>query len=310
MNNLKRIDLNLLVTLQALMTEKHISRTAMRLHKSQPAISHALAHLREIFDDPLLVRRGGGLELTSRASELMQPLSDALDQLGSLLEPPQFDPSQAQRVFRVSMSDYGAHIVLPKLVRMLRATAPGIELVVSQATREAMRMQVMDGEVDLALGVFPPPTAELHTETLFVETFACLADVASMPASRTLDLEAWLARPHALVAMRAGTDNEIDRALAQLRAERRIAVILPHWGVANELIVDTDLVLTVARRNLDTVRDDSRLCVFDPPFPVESFEFQQMWHQRRQGDPAHCWLRQVIVRVVRDQPCQLKRETL
>lgn len=108
--------------------------------------------------------------------------------------------------------------------------------------------------------------------------------------------------------MRAGTDNEIDRALAQLRAERRIAVILPHWGVANELIVDTDLVLTVARRNLDAVRDDPRLCVFDPPFPVESFEFQQMWHQRRQGDPAHCWLRQVMVRVVRDQSCQLKRE--
>nr|BAC77727.1 LysR-family transcriptional activator [Burkholderia glumae] len=299
MNNLKRIDLNLLVTLQALMTEKHISRTAMRLHKSQPAISHALAHLRDIFNDPLLVRRGGGLELTSRASELMQPLSDALDQLSALLEPPEFDPSQAQRVFRVSMSDYGARIVLPKLVRMLRANARGIELVVSQANREAMRMQVMDGEVDLALGVFPPPSPELHTETLFVETFACLADAASMPASRMLDLEAWLARPHALVAMRAGTDNEIDRALANC-GRARIAVILPHWGVANELVVDTDLVLTVARRNLDRCAT-THGCVFDPPFPVESFEFQQMWHQRRQGDPRTTWLRQMIARVVRDR---------
>lgn len=298
MNLLRRIDLNLLVTLHALMTEKHISRTAIRLHKSQPAISHALAHLREIFDDPLLVRRGGGLELTSRARELMQPLSDALDQLGALLEPPEFDPSQAQRVFRLAMSDYGARIVLPKLMRMLRTTAQGIELIVSQATREAMRMQVMDGEIDLALGVFPsPPTAELHTQALFVETFACLADAASMPGSGALDLDAWLARPHALVAMRDGMDNEIDRALGQLQCERRIAVILPHWGVANELIVDTDLVLTVARRNLDQVLENTRLRVFAPPFPVESFEFQQIWHQRRQADPAHCWLRQAIARI-------------
>jgi DNA-binding transcriptional LysR family regulator len=301
MNLLKRIDLNLLVTLHALMTEKHISRTAILLHKSQPAISHALAHLREIFDDPLLVRRDGGLELTARASELMQPLADALDRLGALLEPPDFDPSQAQRVFRLAMSDYGARIVLPKLVRMLRTTAPGIEVVVNQATREAMRMQVMDGEIDLALGVFPSPPGELHTQTLFVESFACLADAASMPASGSMDLEAWLARPHALVAMRDGVDNEIDRALAQIKRKRRIAVILPHWGVANELIAGTDLVLTVARRNLDQAFDDSRLCVFELPFPVESFEFEQVWHQRRQGDPAHIWLRQAITRVVRDR---------
>ena len=164
-----------------------------------------------------------------------------------------------------------------------------------------MRMQVMDGEIDLALGVFPSPPGELHTQTLFVESFACLADAASMPASGSMDLEAWLARPHALVAMRDGVDNEIDRALAQIKRKRRIAVILPHWGVANELIAGTDLVLTVARRNLDQAFDDSRLCVFELPFPVESFEFEQVWHQRRQGDPAHIWLRQAITRVVRDR---------
>lgn len=132
MNNLRRIDLNLLVTLHALLMEKHVSRAALRLHKSQPAVSHALAHLRTIFDDPLLVRRSGKLELTSRASELILPLTDALEQLGALIETPEFNPLSAKRVFRLAMSDYGARVFMPSLVRSLRVLAPGIELEVSQ----------------------------------------------------------------------------------------------------------------------------------------------------------------------------------
>ncbi|MBN3840047.1 LysR family transcriptional regulator [Burkholderia sp. Ac-20349] len=297
MNNLARIDLNLLVTLHALLSEKHISRTAVRLHRSQPAVSHALARLREIFGDPLLVRRAGRLELTARANELVEPLNDVLGRLGALIEPQAFDPSAATRVFRIAMSDYGARIVLPALVKTLRADAPGIELIVSQATREAMRMQLMDGEVDLALGVLPALQRDLHAQPLFVESFACLADASRLPAGGELALDAWLARPHALVAMRDGMDNEVDRALARLRHERRIAVILPFWSVANDLIAGTDLVLTVARRNLDRVRDDARLRVFEPPFPIDSFEFSQYWHARRHGDAAHIWLRQTIARV-------------
>ncbi|KER72236.1 LysR family transcriptional regulator [Burkholderia aenigmatica] len=297
MNNLARIDLNLLVTLHALLSEKHISRTAVRLHRSQPAVSHALARLREIFGDPLLVRRAGRLELTARANELVEPLNDVLGRLGALIEPQAFDPSAATRVFRIAMSDYGARIVLPALVKTLRADAPGIELIVSQATREAMRMQLMDGEVDLALGVLPALQRDLHAQPLFVESFACLADASRLPPGGELALDAWLARPHALVAMRDGMDNEVDRALARLRHERRIAVILPFWSVANDLIAGTDLVLTVARRNLDRVRDDARLRVFEPPFPIDSFEFSQYWHARRHGDAAHIWLRQTIARV-------------
>ncbi|WP_396330843.1 LysR family transcriptional regulator [Burkholderia anthina] len=302
MNNLARIDLNLLVTLHALLSERHISRAAVRLHKSQPAVSHALARLREIFGDPLLVRRAGRLELTARANELVEPLNDILGRLGALIEPPAFDPSAATRVFRIAMSDYGARIVLPALVKTLRADAPGIELIVSQATREAMRMQLLDGEIDLALGVLPALQRDLHAEPLFVESFACVADAGRLPRRGELALDAWLARPHALVATRDGMDNEVDRALARLRRERHIAVILPFWGVANDLIAGTDLVLTVARRNLDRVRDDARLRMFEPPFPIDSFEFTQHWHERRHGDAAHVWLRQTIARVASGGP--------
>lgn len=301
MNNLRRIDLNLLVTLHALLLEKHVSKAALRLHKSQPAVSHSLAHLRKIFDDPLLIRRSGRLELTARANELMQPLTDALEQLGALLDPPKFDPTHAQRVFRLTMSDYGARVLLPGLVHTLRAIAPGIDLEISQASREAMLVNVIDGETDMALGVFPEPVPdELHMHTLFVERFACLADSSTLPENGVLDLNAWLERPHVLVAMHAGIDNEIGQALAREGLSRRVAMTLPHWGVANELIAGTDLILTVARRSLEAVNVGPRLQVFEPPLAIAPFEFKLIWHQRREADPAHSWLRKMIMRMADD----------
>lgn len=135
MDDLRRIDLNLLLALHALLTEKHVTRAAMRLHKSQPAVSHSLAQLREHFNDPLLVRKQGKLELTARGNALLQPLSEALGSLNTLLGTPQFDPLQAQRRFRLSLSDYAARLVLPDLMRYVRKHAPGFDFAISQASR-------------------------------------------------------------------------------------------------------------------------------------------------------------------------------
>ncbi|GAA3547926.1 LysR family transcriptional regulator [Zobellella aerophila] len=294
MNNLRRIDLNLMLTLHALLSEKHISRAALRLHKSQPAVSHALAHLRRIFDDPLLVRRSGRLEPTTRASELMQPLTDALEQLGALLAAPTFIPGATQRLFRFGMSDYGSRVVLPGLVKAIRHTAPGIDLEITQASRERMLMDLIDGETDLAMGVFPSLPAELMEQTLFSETFVSVADPRTLPAGGSLSLEAWLARPHVLVVMKAGLNNEIDHALAAIGKARHISITLPHWSMAHELLPDTDLVLTIARRTLSEQAIGNRLALFEPPFAIPPFNFQMAWHPRRDKDPAHRWLRDMI----------------
>jgi len=167
MDDLRRIDLNLLLTLHALLTEQHVTRAAVRLHKSQPAISHALAQLRDIFDDPLLVRRENGLAPTARARDLLQPLGDALAQLNGLLAESAFDAANARRCFRLALSDYGARSVLPALMRRLRSEAPGIDLAVMQASRETMLAQLADGETDLAIGVFPQLPRDIEVATLF-----------------------------------------------------------------------------------------------------------------------------------------------
>lgn len=297
MDDLRRIDLNLLLTLHALLVEQHVSRAALRLHRSQPAVSHALAQLRELFADPLLVRRGGRLHATARAQALIEPLQQALEQLDTLLAHPGFDPGKARRSFRLAMSDYGARVVLPGLMRVLRAEAPGVDLVVIQGSREAMLGHLFDGEADLALGVFPEVAAELRVETLFEERFACIADRSGLPARGGLVLADWLARPHVLVAVRPGIDNEIDLALTAIGARRRVALALPHWAAAQEVIAGTDLILTVARRSLDNGKLDPRLRRFEPPLAIKAFGFQQAWHQRREGDAGHRWLRARIAQV-------------
>lgn len=301
MNTLRGIDLNLLVVLDALLAERHVSRAAVRLNMSQPAVSHALARLRHLFDDPLLIRRDGRFVLSARARALAPALAEALRQVREVLGPSPFDPARESRTFRLAMSDYGSEVVLPGLVAAVRAQAPGIVLAVRQASRNAMLQQVMDGECDLALGVFPRLPDHVESAVLFMENFACLADRRglareSAAEGKGLDLDAYLARPHLLVAMSDGAGSEIDAALQAAGHVRRVVLTVPHWGIAPRLIAGTDLVLTVARKGLVAVAHDPTLEVFSPPFAIPPFPFVQVWHQRRGADPAHQWLRAAVAR--------------
>ncbi|MDQ0739082.1 LysR family transcriptional regulator [Pseudomonas sp. W4I3] len=289
MNDLRRVDLNLLVVLDALLSEQHVTRAAERLHLSQPAVSHALARLRDLLGDPLLVRQGGSLIPTARALELATPLAEALAQVQALLAPNRFDPALAKRRFRVAMSDYGAAIFLPGLVRLLRREAPGIDVQVIQASREGMVDGVLNGDLDLAAGVFPDLPAELRTTPLFEEHYTCVVDRDSLPATGVLDLPTYLSRPHVLLEMRGSGTPEIERALAAIRERRHVAVSLPHWGVAPQLIQGTDLILTVSSRGLLNI-DHAHLIAVPPPFHIPSFAFELAWHARRGGDAGLQWL--------------------
>jgi DNA-binding transcriptional LysR family regulator len=261
---------------------------------SQPAVSHALARLRDLLGDPLLVRAGAGLVPTPRALELVAPLAEALAQVQALLAPNAFDPATTRRTFRLAMSDYGAAIVLPGLIRTLRREAPGIDLQISHGSRESMLEGVLNGDIDVAAGVFPEMPNELRSTPLFEEHYACLVDRNSLPADGVLDLPTYLARPHVLLEMRGSGTPEIERALTALRERRRVAVSLPHWRVAPEFISGTDLILTVASRSMRDI-DQQSLIVVPPPFHIPSFTFVLAWHKRRGGDQALNWLNERIV---------------
>ena len=295
---LRNIDLNLLVVLDALLTEKHVTRTGVRLHLSQPAISHSLNKLRVLLDDPLLIRQGNEVVLSALAQNLQAPLKEILGQIETLLgQSIDFVPADSQRTLRIAMSDYGAAIVLPKLLVQLRAQAPGTSLVVIQDSRLGMLEQVGQGRIDLAIGVFPAPGADICTEVLCEETFTCLLDRRSLPENGVLDLDSYLARPHLLVSMDGNTRGEVDNVLRARGLKRRVAVNVPHWGTAPGMIADTDLILTVATRTLTNVPFGDTLVAMAPPLTVAPFNYVQAWHNRFNQDPAHRWLRELVKQV-------------
>ncbi|MDR6434472.1 LysR family transcriptional regulator [Brucella pseudogrignonensis] len=293
MNNLRNVDLNLLVILDVLLTERHVSRAAVRLNMSQPAVSHALARLRELLDDPLLIREGAGLVPSIKAMEIAKPLTEALSGVRAVLGPQGFDPATTQHRFHLSMSDYGGGIVLPGLVRELRKDAPGIDLAISQFSREGMIARVLDGEIDLGFGVFPHLPAQIAADIIMQDEYVCLLDKRSLEG-RAFDAEIYFSRPHALVAVRGDATTEIEESLKLEGQTRHIAVVVPHWGVAPHLIAGTDLILTIARGGLKNLPPDDNLIVMPVPVKLPPIPFVQIWHKRRESDPAHRWLRSKI----------------
>lgn len=309
MNNLRGVDLNLLVVLDALLSERHVSRAALRLNMSQPAVSHALARLRILLDDPLFTRHGGGLSPTVRALELCQPLTEALAQIRSVLGPDGFDPARSRHVFRLAMSDYGANIILPHLVKQLRRAAPGIDLSVVQLSREGMIAGVVDGNIDIGLGVFSQLPAQIFPEHLLSDRYSCLLDRRSLPSRAIkLELDDYLNRPHVLVAVHGDASTEIDEAVHAAGFSRRVALVLPHWSVAPTTIVGTDLILTVAARSLEAMRGNKELAVMDCPVELSPIPFMQISHRRRQSDPALRWLRSLIAGIVQPDFAQDKSD--
>ncbi|CAB3743174.1 PCP degradation transcriptional activation protein [Achromobacter deleyi] len=290
-HNLRAVDLNLLVVLDVLLHERHLTRAAARLPMSQPAVSHALARLRTLLGDPLFHRTRGGLRPTPHALALEAPLRDVLAQVRRLLAGAVFEPAASRRTFRLAMSDYGASVVLPPLVRRLRAEAPGIDLEISYTSRGGMIAGVADGQLDLALAVFGETPADIRRAVLFQEPFVCVMDAAGTAGPLTLD--DYLARPHVLVA--ASQDQrsgEVDAALARLGRARRVALRLPHWTAAPAVVAGTDLVLTVAQRTV--MPTPPGLAVQPVPFPIAPLGFEMIWHERTDGDAGLRWLRESL----------------
>ena len=222
MNNLRDLDLNLLVILDVLLAERHVSRTAARLEMSQPAVSHALKRLRHLFADPLLVRAGSQLRPTPFALEIGENLHEALAAIRKTMRrDDKFVPSTVRRTFKLAMSDYGAFIFLPGILSHLRRFAPNTDLIVVTGTREEQIERLISGELDLAIGVFPAVPPTVRTSRLFAEQFACLLDRHNRFCKGPFTLESYLNSPHLLVSVRGDPVGSRSRGhLLRLLARR------------------------------------------------------------------------------------------
>lgn len=293
MNNLRRLDLNLLVTLDVLLSEHNVTRAAERLNFSQPSVSVHLAKLRDVLGDPLLLPGPRGMRPTARAEALREPLRQALDALEHAVTPPSpFDPAEANHTWRVAAADYAeSTIVLPALAG-LRSAAPGTRLAVLEMVPSRIARQAERAEIDLAFHTSEGAPEALHRRVLFKERYVLVGRAGHPRLKRRPTLAQFCALEHVIVSTDGGGFRGItDDVLAEAGLSRRVVLSVPHFLFLMSVLANTDLVAMLPAR---LVRDTGALRVVEPPVEVPGYEMAMLWHERSHRDPAHQWLREYI----------------
>lgn len=294
-----RLDLNLLVALDALLTERSITKAAERLNLSPSATSNALARLREYFDDELLVQVGRKMEPTPRAELLQEAVRDVLVRVDSTIATqPQFEPSTSDRVFRIFVSDYTQMVFVPHVLALAsaeRCTARFEFLPqVSNPQRSLER-----GEADLLIiprGFLSPDHPQ---EVLYAEDFVCVLWRDSVLARGELTFERYMAAGHVLMQPTGGIGDSYETSFAKRHGvSRRVAVTSYGFSALPAMVVGTELIATVHRRLALVLQASWPIELRASPMPITAMEQGMQWHKYRTQDPGLVWLRQLFKRAV------------
>lgn len=310
MANLNRIDLNLLVYLDALLRECNVTQAANQLGLSQPAMSNGLRRLRELFNDPLLVRTSDGMTPTARALELEPLVRQILMGVDRAIQPTtEFDPTGATQVFRIMASDYAESTLFPAVLQQLRELAPSLTLDIMTPS-DVSFLDVERGKVDMVINRFDQMPQSFHQITLWQDTFSCMMSPDN-PILSNFDLPAYLQANHIWVSktgmgIGVGVDPSdvqrlgwVDVALAKLGKKRHIRVFTRHYQAAMTLAEQNDLIVTLPTRATWLKRDNPRVVTREVPFDIPPLELKMAWSPLLQHNAAHRWMRQLITRIAR-----------
>ncbi|ETN92388.1 hypothetical protein U062_00258 [Gammaproteobacteria bacterium MOLA455] len=303
--NIARVDLNLLVYLDVLLRECNVTRAAEELGISQPAMSNSLRRLRDLFDDPLLVRTSDGMTPTDRALEL-QPLVRNVLAAAEIAVLPKtlFDAAASDRIFRIMASDYTEVTLLPQLLTRLRKEAPNIRLDIMTPSDVSFH-DVERGKVDLVINRFDTLPQSFHQVHLWDDSFSCVMS-ASNNVIKNWSLDSYLSHKHVWVSktgmgVGVGMSSDdvqrlgwVDEALGKLDAKREITVFTRHYQAALLLGEQDDLIVTIPTIAARTMANNPKVVILDPPFEIPRMRLKMVWSPLLQRDPGHKWLRQMI----------------
>jgi DNA-binding transcriptional LysR family regulator len=299
--DLHGIDLNLLVAFDALMCERNVTRAGVRIGRTQPAMSAALARLRLLLKDELFVRSTTGLQPTLRALELAAPLGEALSSIQRTLDFTQdFDPQHATMRFTLGLSEHPAFTVLPALQKRLAQQAPGIKLRIKSFIAREDALTLLDaGEADAAIGVPGGNTPRIPTMPLFEERFVCVVRKKHPLTKKKMTLDAFLDYQHLLVSPEGDGVGLVDTRLSQLGRKRDIAITLPQMYAVPAIIANSDLLATMMAGAVQAsgLRDELALLSLPSEIALAPMPWVLHWHRRNDAHPAQRWLREQIALV-------------
>ncbi len=293
--NLSRLDLNLLVAFDALLTERSVTRAAARVGLGQSAMSHNLARLRALFGDELLTRGAEGMRPTPRALALADPVRVTLAQIqAAVLKREDFNPATAERVFRIGLADSIEVAVVPGLMARLRAAAPRVSLRLRPINRISVLDELDAGSLDLGIGVFTQGQVHHKRRPLYTENFLCLFSSEQLKLSPPISLDDYLRVPHILTSLSDDAHGAVDEALAKHKLKRSIAMTTPGFLAVPFVLRGAPLITTMPSRLARYFAEAFGLVTSEPPIELPSFTISLLWHASFDQDPGHVWLRQTV----------------
>jgi DNA-binding transcriptional LysR family regulator len=297
--DLRSVDLNLLVTFEAVLTERSVSAAAERLGLTQSAVSHALRRLRGVFHDQLLVRGPAGMEPTPRALEIAEVVTEALGQIEQVISQQRgFDPGRSERTFTMRVSEYVAPFLLPTLCSWLRRQAPRVTLTVARFSEHDVDGRIQPNEVHVRMASPDPLPAGCTGVRLLEDEFVVLMGRKHPEAGKPMTLAHYLRLPHVKVAATALGTNMIDDALARRGLRRNVVLTVPSWFEMRGVIANTDLVAAMPGQWAHD-RTFSEGCLWQKlPLDEVTFAVDMRWRTRDARDPGRLWLCELITRAI------------
>jgi DNA-binding transcriptional LysR family regulator len=292
-----KIDLHLIRVLHTVLTERSVSRAAIRLGMHQPAVSASLKRLRDLAGDPLLVRSGAGMVPTDAGLRMIEPTASILRSAEVLFSDARaFDPQTATNTFRIAASDYLDPLFLPLLVARVKSEAPLCKIEIHSLSSDSnYHADLSLGHVDLVIGNWLKPPEELHMARLFGDDIVSLINLAHPAARRGWTVESWLAAEHiAPTPMHPGGRGIIDQMLDDLKLQRNITARCAHFGLIPDMVASTLLVLTTGRQYCERFVNRLPLKILECPVQLPRLMYYQLWHERTHASSSARWLRDLI----------------
>lgn len=296
--NLRKYDLNLLVVLDVLLDEANVTHAGKRLHLSQSATSAALEKLRNMFGDALLVRAHGGMELTAFARDLRAPLKRLLVNIEeTVFQPGGFDPAVATDVFRIGMTDYSGLTLLPALRARLAIEAPAVGIEVLPVQQDRIVGMIEADQLDIGIAVGLRRRANLIQSKLLRESFSFVCHSRHPAAAAAPDIGRLLSYPYVDIVAHGDAASEVASTFARHGLVRNVAISVPYFAVALQLLADSNLVAILPTRLARSQAATHSLVVFDVPVELPEYDLMLTWHVRAENQPAQIWFRSLINRV-------------
>ncbi|MDM8350232.1 LysR family transcriptional regulator [Pseudomonas sp. sp1636] len=304
--NLNKVDLNLFIVFDAIYTEANLTRAGQIVGITQPAVSNALARLRETFNDPLFVRTAQGMVPTPMAQNIIAPVRSALQQLRiSVQESRIFNPAEANKTYRISMTDLTEAVMLPSLFQRLRRLAPNVSLESMLARRRETTKELAAGRLDFAVDAPLNTDPQVRHVKMMEDRYVCAMRKGHPLAGKDkIGLDEYLALTHIHISSRRSGLGYIDLSLGKMGLKRRVALRSQHYLMASTVLQNTDMAITVPER---FARRNDLHYVELPVSDVPALETHLYWHESTDQDPANRWMREQIIEICQHVIAQEKK---